>query len=204
MRRAGSGMPTKRQHLDRPAHRAASRSRPWCSRSVSPICRPTVSTGFRLVIGSWKIIEIALPRMARISASDRASRSRPSKRMRPATIWPGGCRDQPQDRHRGDRLAAAGLSPTIASVSPARHVKRHALDRAHHAVAGAEMGLQVLDLEQRAALASPAQRGSKRCASRHSHIRFARRGSSASRSPSPSRFTASTVTDSKIAGKNTM
>src|SRR5215471_20627276 len=36
------------------------------------------------------------------------------------------------------------------------------------------------------------------------HKRFAMRGSSASRRPSPSRFTASTVTERKMDGKNTM
>ena len=81
------------------------------------------------------------------------------------------------------------LSPTIASVSPALDVERDAVDRAVHAVRRAEMGLQVFDLEQR---------------HRSHQSRFAMRGSSASRSPSPSRFTASTVTDRKIAGKNTM
>ena len=49
------------------APRPRARPRPWCSRSVSPICRPTVSTGLRLVIGSWKIMEMSLPRMSRIS-----------------------------------------------------------------------------------------------------------------------------------------
>ena len=36
----------QRQHLDRLAPRPACAESPWCSRSVSPICRPTVSTGF--------------------------------------------------------------------------------------------------------------------------------------------------------------
>src|ERR1700744_6209797 len=54
------------------------------------------------------------------------------------------------------------------------------------------MGLQVFDLEQRRVVAAV------------HHRRFASRGSSASRSPSPSRLTARTVIDRKIAGKNTM
>ena len=57
---------------------------------TSAIWRPTVNTGFREVIGSWKIIEILLPRMPRIPFSSRASRSRPSNRMLPLTIFPGG------------------------------------------------------------------------------------------------------------------
>ena len=36
---------------------------------VSAIWSPTVSTGLRLVIGSWKIIEILLPRIDRICGS---------------------------------------------------------------------------------------------------------------------------------------
>ena len=56
--------------------------------------------------------------------------------------------DQPQDRHRGDRLAAAGLA------DDARASRRHRrgtkpLDRAHHAVGRREMRLQVLDFQQR-------------------------------------------------------
>ena len=76
----------------------------------------------------------------------------------------------------------------MASVSPASTWKRDAVDGAVDAVGRAEMRLQVLDLEQRHALQSL----------------LAMRGSSASRRPSPSRFTASTVIDRKIAGKKTM
>ena len=58
---------------------AASRS-PWRAmasraaeagsrRSLRPICSPTVSTGFKRVIGSWKIIAMSWPRILRISAS---------------------------------------------------------------------------------------------------------------------------------------
>jgi len=38
---------------------------------------------FRLVIGSWKIIEISLPRMVRISRSESCSRSFAWKRTEP-------------------------------------------------------------------------------------------------------------------------
>ncbi len=79
-------------------------------------------------------------------------------------------------------------SPTMPTRLAGIDVEGQALDRAHHAVRRAEMGLQVLDFEQR----------------HRRYSRFARRGSSASRSPSPSRFTARTVTDRKIAGKNTI
>ena len=76
-----------------------------------------VSTGFSEVIGSWKIMLISLPRMARISRSDSFSRSLPSKRMLPA-ILPGG-----SGISRRMDMAVTDLpqpdSPTIASVSPA-------------------------------------------------------------------------------------
>src|SRR3981081_2702580 len=85
-------------------------------RSVSPIWRPTVSTGLRLVIGSWKIIEMSLPRMARISRSESCSRSFPWKRTEPA-ILPGG-----SGMSRISDMAVTDLpqpdSPTMASVSP--------------------------------------------------------------------------------------
>ena len=51
-----------------------------CRRIISMIWSPTVKSGFRLVIGSWKIIAISRPRMARIcfSGSVARSSSRPS------------------------------------------------------------------------------------------------------------------------------
>ena len=71
-------------------------------------------------------------------------------------------------------------SPTTPSVSPRLDGERHAVDGPHHAVARVEMRLQVVDLS------------SGRTLGIASHLR-ARRGSSASRMPSPSRLTASTV-----------
>src|SRR5882762_5840090 len=53
---------------------------------ISPICDSIVCSGLSDVIGSWKMIEISLPRMLRISCSDRLSSSRPLKR-----IFPDGC-----------------------------------------------------------------------------------------------------------------
>ena len=53
-------------------------------------CRFTDNTGFRLVIGSWKIIAIWRPRTLRMSLSGRDSRSRPSKIACPPTTRPGG------------------------------------------------------------------------------------------------------------------
>ena len=53
-------------------------------------CMPIVNTGFSDVIGSWKIMQISSPRTSRIPSSSSFSRSRPLKRISPATIRPGG------------------------------------------------------------------------------------------------------------------
>src|SRR5216683_143462 len=116
MRRSASGMCTRRS-ISTARRSEVARSSCWCSISVSPICRPTVSTGLSDVIGSWKIIEMSLPRMRRIAASSRSSRSTPWKRMAPETIRPGGV----WMRRRIDSEVTdlpQPLSPTIANVSP--------------------------------------------------------------------------------------
>ena len=62
---------------------------------------------------------ISLPRMlAHLGLAQRSSRSRPAKRMRAADDAAGRRRHQPQDRERGDALAAAALADH-ARVSPA-------------------------------------------------------------------------------------
>src|SRR5699024_4393310 len=45
--------------------------------------------GFKDVIGSWKIIDISLPRILRISASDLSRRFSPFNLISPPTILPG-------------------------------------------------------------------------------------------------------------------
>jgi hypothetical protein len=116
-RRSGSGICTRRS-ISIARASAAARVRPWCSTRVSRICRPIVSTGLSDVIGSWKIIEISLPRIVRISASESDRRSRSPKRIEPPTMRPGG-----QAISRRIDIAVTLLpqpdSPTTASVSPA-------------------------------------------------------------------------------------
>src|SRR5262245_50364748 len=56
---------------------ASRRPSPSCRRMASAICSPTVNTGLSEVIGSWKIIEISLPRIFRICAGGRSRRLRP-------------------------------------------------------------------------------------------------------------------------------
>ena len=57
---------------------AARRPSPSWRRTASAICSPIVKTGFSEVIGSWKTIEISLPRIFRIWAGGSVTRSRPS------------------------------------------------------------------------------------------------------------------------------
>ena len=63
---------------------------PRLVRRASEIWLPTVKTGFRALIGSWKTMAIFLPRSSRMSASDLSSTLSPSNRMRPSKISPGG------------------------------------------------------------------------------------------------------------------
>src|ERR671934_1342399 len=78
--------------------------------------RPIVSTGFRLVIGSWKIIAICRPRTRRSARWLSRRRSRPSKVAEPERTRPA--------RGRRPRSASAVTlfpqpdSPTMPSVSP--------------------------------------------------------------------------------------
>ena len=108
-----------------------------------------VWTGFRLVIGSWKIMPMSLPRMARISRSDRrdellaAQADRAARDLRPILL--GSSR-------MIDRLVTdlpEPLSPTMASVSPGRMTKlTPSTARTSWTLADDEGGLQVSHLEQ--------------------------------------------------------
>ena len=183
-RRSGSGMPTSFS-ISTARSSACCADMPWCRRSVSPICRPTVRTGLSEVMGSWKIMLISLPRMLRISTSERSSRFLPLKRMAPA-ILPGGS----GIRRRMDMAVTdlpQPLSPTTARVSPASTWK------------------------ETPSTARLIPSGVRKWVCRFStsriamgQILFAMRGSRASRRPSPSRFTANTVMDRKMAGKKTI
>ncbi len=85
---------------------------------ASANCSPIGTTGLSEVIGSWKIIEISLPRTRRISRSEIGTRSRPASRTAPPMMRPGGSGSR--------RMTASALndlpqpdSPTMATVSPA-------------------------------------------------------------------------------------
>ena len=110
------GDPTKRS-ISMARCCAATWLMPRCSVKVSLIWRPMLSTGLSDVIGSWKIIDISLPRMARILRSGNWSRSWPKNRMRPATMRPGGDATK-RNTESEVTLLPHPDSPTTASVSP--------------------------------------------------------------------------------------
>ena len=154
---------------------AAAREPPLWRVSTSAICEPIVKAGLRLVIGSWKIIDMRLPRSRAISRSDSDSRSVPAKLMRFADAL-AAAREQAHDRERGHRLAAAGFADQamgLALLDPERGA-------AHRRGAAAERHLQVLDLQQRA--------------------HRSRSAPSRLRNPSPTRLMPSTRTSSATPG----
>ena len=75
-----------------------------------------VSTGFRLVIGSWKIIAMSLPRIVRSSSSESPIRFRPSKCAVPFVTRPA--RGRIPSSASEVTLFPQPDSPTIPSVSP--------------------------------------------------------------------------------------
>ncbi len=75
--RSPSRMPTSSKLWSTTA-RASAGDRSECVRSTSRTCRPTRKTGFKTDIGSWKIIEMAAPRVRPRVLSSAASMSVPS------------------------------------------------------------------------------------------------------------------------------
>src|ERR671913_1379645 len=90
----------------------------WWMRMASRIWFPTVKTGFRLVMGSWKIMAMSLPLMSCIRLSEVWSRFWSSKRISPSGYSVGGlglsCMME-----RAVTLLPLPDSPTIPKVSPA-------------------------------------------------------------------------------------
>jgi hypothetical protein len=93
---------------------AAAREPPLWRVSTSAICEPTVNAGLRLVIGSWKIIAMRLPRSRAISRSDSGE------------VLPAKLIFSPNAGRRASRLMTASAvtdlpqpdSPTRQWVSP--------------------------------------------------------------------------------------
>ena len=115
-RRLASAMRT-RSSISNDRSRAARHDTPIWRTTFSAICVPTVSTGLRLVIGSWKIMEMRWPRRPFIASSPSVVSSSPSNLIEPAAMRPvsGGIR-------RRIESAVTDLpqpdSPTMPSVSP--------------------------------------------------------------------------------------
>ena len=79
--------------------------------------RLIVNTGFNEVMGSWKTIEIWLPRIFRIWSAGIWTMSLPWNRIFPLTILPGGSGIK-RITERALTLLPEPLSPTRARVSP--------------------------------------------------------------------------------------
>ena len=120
-RLSASGMPT-RASRSAAICQASLLPLSWCSMIASAICLPTFMTGLRLVMGSWKIMAMSLPRTWRISASLMVRRSLSPSISDPSTTLPGG-----SGMRRMSDMAATVLpepdSPTMPMVSPRSSVK---------------------------------------------------------------------------------
>jgi hypothetical protein len=100
---------------------------PRCRIAASAIWSPTLNTGFRLVIGSWKIIARSRPRSLRSAGAGSFARSttgpaRVRNRISPPATRPGGSAIRPMIERLVTDLPEPD-SPTTASVSPASSVK---------------------------------------------------------------------------------
>ena len=117
-----------------------------------------------------------LPRMRRISPGDLASRSSPSKCIEPLTMW--AAVGSSRKMESASVVLPEPDSPTMPSVSPARSVERDLVDRLHRAGSPTRdvVGRQLVELQERAIAHSW-----RSC------------GSSFTRSQSPSRLAARTI-----------
>ena len=127
--------------------------------------------------GSWKTTPMPSPRTFLISRSGSVTRSVPSNRMLPPVMAPPAGQ-QPEDRHRGHRLARAGLADDAEHLALVQ-VEGNPVDGVHLAPPPGDDGVQVADLQQhrRPAL----------------HLVCWRRASSESRRASPMKLNATTV-----------
>jgi hypothetical protein len=81
-----------------------------------------VSTGLRLVIGSWKIMAMRWPRMARIASAGNLVSSWPSKAIEPPTMRPVSAGSSRRIDSAVTDLPQPD-SPTMPNVSPAARSK---------------------------------------------------------------------------------
>ena len=169
-------------------------------RALRAIWKPSVSTGLRLVIGSWKIIEMRLPRTLRISSFAQRQEVAAFERDIAGDAAVGGGQ-QPHDRQRRHALAGARFADDGDRLAR-RDVERDALDDGGPHAVDAERGREVAHgRRDRGAHVTPVPKGrpnglggqrAQRAWGRHvSPLSF---GSMASRRPSPSRFSAKMTT----------
>ena len=138
-----------------------------CACTVSTIWVSTRRTGLRVIIGSWKIMAISAPRIARSRSGAAVVSSSPSSRIElPSTMRPGGS-IRPRMEKPVTVLPEPGFAHQPEDLAR-RDLEIDAVDRLGDAFLGEEMRAQVADAE------------------RHAHRRF--RGLSTSRRWSPARL----------------
>ena len=150
------------------------------------ICSPQVKTGFSEVIGSWKIIEISLPRIARISRSDSLEQVAALEHDRAADDPAGGWGTSRRIESAVTLLPLPD-SPTTASVWPACTSNETPSTARTTPASPKKCVWRFSDPQQRFGA--------------HDLLPVTRLGSSASRSPSPRKLKAITVR--KIASPGT-
>ena len=120
--RAGSGMPTSAS-ISRASACAWSRDLSWCSQMTSATWWPTVKTGDKELIGSWKTMAMSSPRIdcIRSPPCSRAARSVAVPSAEYSEIDPdrraGGSRSR-RSTLRAVTLLPEPLSPTRPTASP--------------------------------------------------------------------------------------
>ena len=122
-------------------------ARPRCTLMGSATCMPTVRAGLSDDIGSWKIMAILLPRMARMPASSSLKRSWPSKIASPVSILPGGV----GIRRMSDSAVTLLPEPELADDRDGlagADVERHLIDGRDLPALRLEARRQVADLQE--------------------------------------------------------
>ena len=118
------------------------------ARIASTICWPIVWTGLSEVIGSWKIIDILLPRSLRRSSADSVSTSRLPNSTASASTLPGGLGTRPMTESDVTLLPQPD-SPTRPTVRPRGTLKLMPSTARNRPRSVREMGLEAADLEER-------------------------------------------------------
>ena len=106
---------------------------------------PIVKTGFSDVIGSWKIMLMSLPRIARISSHDSFEQVAAAEENLASDDLSRRVGNQPQDAQRRDALAGAGLADEAQHFARA-DVEVDAVDGLGDAGLGVEVRAQAANL----------------------------------------------------------